>query len=294
MACDLYIAGVIMVQAKNNCRGNIFLGGLTVAPLAIYLARPNRGQSMSGEAFSWAISMKPDRMADKMVLLAYANGASPYGRAFASVAYICQFGCMDEKTVLASVKRLVDGGYLVDTGEKTGRSGQIKVYQLAFQRPPETGVLYGSKTPVFSVEDPQKRVTETPLKQKEDSSESSLSSNDRYSPAFLRFWEVYPAKVGKMDAQRKYMAARKALGGGEAAEATLQQAVEAYAARKLPPDRTHPNPATWLHQARYDDPANQPGGHNATDTRNGFQFASGDNRPTYLDPLAAAADADMA
>lgn len=249
---------------------------------------------MSGEAFSWAISMKPDRMADKMVLLAYANGASPYGRAFASVAYICQFGCMDEKTVLASVKRLVDAGYLVDTGEKTGRSGQIKVYQLAFQRPPETGVLYGSKTPVFSAEDPQKRVTETPLKQKKDSIESFTSPNDRYSPAFLQFWQAYPSKVGKMDAQRKYDAARKALGGGEAATAYLQQAVETYAARKLPPDRAHPNPATWLHQARYDDPANQPGGEHDTTDRNEFQFAGGNSRPTYLDPLAAAADADMA
>ncbi|SDG35156.1 hypothetical protein SAMN04487974_102152 [Pelagibacterium luteolum] len=72
---------------------------------------------------------------------------------------------------------------------------------------------------------------------------------------FDAFWEIYPNKVGKADARKKFAKAVQV-----ASLETIMFGLERYAAKT--DDRPWCNPATWLHQERWgDQPAdNQPRG----------------------------------
>lgn len=101
---------------------------------------------MSFDALAWAAKCKPGSMADKMVLLALAESAGrESGLAFPSVAAICEFGNMDRKTVLASLARLHDAGFIRDTGKRMGRTSQVKVFELALGKSPENGTVKESR-----------------------------------------------------------------------------------------------------------------------------------------------------
>jgi len=64
------------------------------------------------------------------------------------------------------------------------------------------------------------------------------------------FWPAYPHKVGKPDAKRKFVIARR-----KASLETIMAGLDAY--RSKTDDRPWCNPATWLHQERWgDQPAN--------------------------------------
>lgn len=64
------------------------------------------------------------------------------------------------------------------------------------------------------------------------------------------FWPAYPHKVGKPDARRKFVIARR-----KASLETIMAGLDAY--RSKTDDRPWCNPATWLHQERWaDQPAN--------------------------------------
>jgi hypothetical protein len=68
---------------------------------------------------------------------------------------------------------------------------------------------------------------------------------------FESWWSTYPNKVGKADAKKKFLAALK-----KTTSETLMAGLKNYIETK-PPDRPWCNPATWLHQERWDDaPAN--------------------------------------
>ena len=68
---------------------------------------------------------------------------------------------------------------------------------------------------------------------------------------FIQFWELYPRKVGKLEARRKFKAAMK--------DATPEAGIEGLRrwVQKWKDDRTEPefvpHPKTWLHQGRYED-----------------------------------------
>ena len=85
----------------------------------------------------------------------------------------------------------------------------------------------------------------TTLGSKEDSEEKACGRE------FLEFWRVYPNKVGKKDAERKYQIARKT-----ASFQTIMAALAVYI-RKTD-DRPWCNPGTWLNQGRWDDEPAQP------------------------------------
>lgn len=65
---------------------------------------------------------------------------------------------------------------------------------------------------------------------------------------FVRFWSVWPNRVGKPDAQKAYRAARKK---GHRQDAILA-GVETYI-RTKPADRPWLNPGTYLRQERWND-----------------------------------------
>lgn len=71
-------------------------------------------------------------------------------------------------------------------------------------------------------------------------------------PLFLRFWNAYPKKVGKLAAERKFRELK-------VDEPLLSKMLLAIEAQKKSPQwiedkgRFIPNPTTWLNQGRWDD-----------------------------------------
>lgn len=85
---------------------------------------------MSVTATFWVRAQRVGKGSPKAVLIALADFANEDFRVWASMDAIEQFIEQDRKTILANIKRLKQLGYLEDTGERKGRTGQIVVYQM--------------------------------------------------------------------------------------------------------------------------------------------------------------------
>lgn len=136
---------------------------------------------MSFDALAWAAKQKPNNLAAKMALLALANYADERGRAYPSNAAIAEFGDMNPKTAIAALDRLEALGLIIDSGQRAGRSKQIKVYQLNLQSLPKTEASQKGETPKFSDRDSQKRVTDT-VKDTDLSDATHLQDNATAKP----------------------------------------------------------------------------------------------------------------
>jgi hypothetical protein len=139
---------------------------------------------MSFDALAWAAKQRPGNLAAKMVLLALANFSDENGCAYPSTAAIASFGDMDHKTATASLDRLVALNLIADTGEREGRTKQIKVYRLALESQPQTEAFQKRKAPEKVVKDPQKRVTDTI---REPVSKEANASSDKRAIDRLRY-----------------------------------------------------------------------------------------------------------
>ena len=86
---------------------------------------------MSVEAITWALKQPVKHSSAKFVLVALANCADgANGRAWPSIAYLCEATSQDRKTVMANLKRLIDTGYIQDTGSRMGSTKSVVVYQI--------------------------------------------------------------------------------------------------------------------------------------------------------------------
>lgn len=85
---------------------------------------------MSVEAITWALKLDVPRSSAKFVLVVMANCANPEGLCFTSAGYLAAATGQDRKTVLENIKRLKDGGFVAETGERTGRTQQVPIYRL--------------------------------------------------------------------------------------------------------------------------------------------------------------------
>jgi len=75
--------------------------------------------------------------------------------------------------------------------------------------------------------------------------------NSPYPADFEEWWQVYPRKTGKGAAAKAYRKARRQIPSG-----SLLAALDLHAAAWATVDEQFiPHPATWLNEARYDDPA---------------------------------------
>lgn len=91
---------------------------------------------MSVEAITWAIKQKVGRSSTKHVLMLLANCTTPpLNRIYTSVAYIADATEMDRKTIITAIQKLQELGFISDTGDRTGSTGQIPVYQLNMIEP---------------------------------------------------------------------------------------------------------------------------------------------------------------
>lgn len=88
---------------------------------------------MSWEAQAWAAKQKTGSSSSKLVLMGLASCASSDHCAFPSIKWLCEFSELDRKTVIEALKRLTAGLFplIKDTGERKGRTKQVKVYRLA-------------------------------------------------------------------------------------------------------------------------------------------------------------------
>ncbi|WP_137923929.1 helix-turn-helix domain-containing protein [Cupriavidus sp. 2SB] len=86
---------------------------------------------MSVEAITWALKQKVGRSSTKHVLMLLANcTTAPLNRIYTSIAYLAESTEMDRKTIIAAIEKLQGLGFISDTGDRIGKTGQIPVYQL--------------------------------------------------------------------------------------------------------------------------------------------------------------------
>lgn len=160
---------------------------------------------MSWETQAWAGRQRPGRPADKLVLLALASCADANHLAHPSVGWLADFGDLDRKTVNTALRRLEEAGLIGWTGERCGRTAQVKIYRLEvlavkaesaaatpaparLDSDPDSAAQTGPKTEhyqkrncsVFSGKQAQKRATEPFLEPIPPS-----PSNDGETPAAI-------------------------------------------------------------------------------------------------------------
>lgn len=91
---------------------------------------------MSKEAVEWAARMIPDNPPDKLVLWCIAHCHNKgSGIAYPSVAAIMAFTGYRRTAVQEALTRLHKAGLILDTGDRRGRTGQVKVWALPLSEP---------------------------------------------------------------------------------------------------------------------------------------------------------------
>lgn len=123
---------------------------------------------MSFLALAAVSTMRAGSAAEKLIALAYADRHNEEtGCAYPSVAWLCEFGSLNRKTVIAAVTRLETAGFLTDTGERKGDTKQIKVYRLNLESIPKAEPFRkrnrteSGTVPKTTSEQSQKRDTDT-------------------------------------------------------------------------------------------------------------------------------------
>lgn len=91
--------------------------------------------SLDATIWAWKVRQKQKKGGSikplkKLVLLSLADRASEDHCAYPSVVRLVEDTEMDRKTVLKIIDELIEDGLIVDTGERKGRTKQVKVYQL--------------------------------------------------------------------------------------------------------------------------------------------------------------------
>lgn len=115
---------------------------------------------MSIQAMTWAYGQKM-KSSVKFVLVTLCNYADAEGRLWPSVADLVEKTCLDRKTVIAAVGTLEGAGLLVDTGERKGKTRQVKVYRIelkgsenaSLEGVRKRNVSEGGMVPVFPPKD---------------------------------------------------------------------------------------------------------------------------------------------
>jgi hypothetical protein len=182
---------------------------------------PSRGAArrlesrLSYEAIRWAIAQPVSKSSAKFVLVAMAdcvNGDQEEMTCWPSYKHLTERTGQDVKTVEAGLRRLRDAGFIADTGERKGMTGQVIVYQL---KTPEIGAVetdgktpvFPVKTPVFPIKDPQIS-HERPPKTGDGTSKGTSKGTKKEPVIDARLSEIPPNLLSD------YMAVRKAKKAG--------------------------------------------------------------------------------
>jgi hypothetical protein len=97
---------------------------------------------VSFAAIRWALAQPVAKASTKFLLVAMADCVDSRAigawLSWPSYRHLAERTSLDFKTVEASVSRLKEMGYLIDTGKRRGETGKVVVYQL---NTPENGVV---------------------------------------------------------------------------------------------------------------------------------------------------------
>lgn len=89
---------------------------------------------MSSEALAWAFKQDCKSASVKFTLVALCECANyKTGRIMPSVEHLSEITGQNRKTIIANVAELEASGFIRDTGERVGRTMQIKVYEAALE-----------------------------------------------------------------------------------------------------------------------------------------------------------------
>ena len=99
--------------------------------------------SLDASIWAWKVRQKQKKGGSlkplkKLVLLSLADRADEHHCAYPSMSRLVEDTEMDRKTVLKIIDELIDDGLIIDTGERKGRTKQVKVYQLVGVKGRET------------------------------------------------------------------------------------------------------------------------------------------------------------
>lgn len=122
---------------------------------------------MSNYYLTLAFFMPEISSSRKFVLVALADAANDFGLCYPSIAHIIDKTSLDRKTIIDCIADLKKDGFLIDTGERKGKTKQIPVFRLALDKSPKNGIVQNrtvpktdGNSPVFTPKQSQKRDTE--------------------------------------------------------------------------------------------------------------------------------------
>ena len=202
---------------------------------------------MSLKLLSWAFEQDLP-CAEKIVLLALADMADMDGKCWPSQTHLAKRCGIVRETVNRQIKKLVSAGML-RVEHRADRDGQhSNVYFVRCDA--GSHVTQDHVTKDHSARDGRSLGHVT-----DDHTEPSLRTFKESPPVvprrgttltdFEKWWEGYPAKIGKGAAERAWARACKQASAGD-----MIAGVSRYIANK-PEDRDWCHPATWLNQKRW-------------------------------------------
>ena len=200
---------------------------------------------MSFEAVNWAWKQRKLTVHEKMVLLALANRHNPDYGCFPSISKIVEDVEFSKSTVIRSIKNLQVKGYLsVEAAKRENGSQTSNRYFLSFEVEPQcqadTPPSVPETLPPVSERHPHKQVISKQV------SKTILRSVEL---GLKEFWNCYPRKIGKTNAEKAFIKASHSVGVDVILDAIKPFAVSVAKKEK----KFIPHPATWLNQGRWDD-----------------------------------------
>ena len=112
---------------------------------------------------TWAWTVPVETAAQRSVLTAYAWRAGSRLIAWPGLEQLSRDTMMHSDTISAARRRVVQFGYLVDTGQRKGMSGRVTVYRLAVANTQgNRGIQSPGKSGYSSPQTPRKTDRDTP------------------------------------------------------------------------------------------------------------------------------------
>lgn len=136
---------------------------------------------MSFDALAWAGKCKPGTASRKLVLLALADRHNNETNvAYPSIAWLVEFTDLNRKTIINCLDVLEESGFISDSGQRKGTTGQIKAYTLHIESVPKAEPFQKRNSSKNDAKQSQKRDTE-PVRTRLPS-EAKASSGTRAKP----------------------------------------------------------------------------------------------------------------
>jgi len=206
---------------------------------------------MSFQAMAWAVEQAAETPLQKLLLLILANYADEAGESWPSQSTIARQCHCTRQGVQKALGNLETLGLLMSIGRVSHGAKDTNLYRLQIKEGSQLSWQGGEN----SVGKGSQLSWHKPIIEPITSKKEAKTPPKKVASDFEEWWALYPHKIGKIAAKKKYeIALRHVAGASE-----LWLGVHRYI-RDKPADRPWWNPATWLHQGRWkDQPAPEPG-----------------------------------